>query len=52
MSTKPWQISRRTMLRGMGAMMSLPLLEAMAPLTAHATMSDAALRKASSSAAT
>jgi hypothetical protein len=28
---KTWQISRRTMLKGMGAMMSLPMLEAMAP---------------------
>src|SRR5688500_17786053 len=26
---RPWQISRRTMLRGVGAMMALPLLEAM-----------------------
>ena len=29
---KNWQISRRTMLKGMGAMLSLPLLEAMEPL--------------------
>ncbi len=28
---KSWQISRRTMLRGMGAAMALPLLDAMAP---------------------
>jgi hypothetical protein len=28
---KNWQISRRTMLRGVGAMLSLPLLDAMAP---------------------
>jgi hypothetical protein len=27
-----WQISRRTMLKGMGAMLSLPVLEAMEPL--------------------
>src|SRR5438034_9572086 len=27
-----WQISRRTMLKGMGAMLSLPWLEAMKPL--------------------
>lgn len=39
MSKKSWQISRRTMLRGMGAMMSLPLLEAMAPITARAASS-------------
>ncbi len=32
MSTKSWQISRRTMLKGVGAVMSLPLLEAMSPL--------------------
>ncbi len=31
---KKWQISRRTMLKGVGAMMGLPLLEAMAPLKA------------------
>ena len=36
MSTKNWQISRRTMLKGVGAMMSLPLLEAMKPLSALA----------------
>ncbi|MDB6121638.1 MAG: hypothetical protein JWQ71_631 [Pedosphaera sp.] len=29
---KNWQLSRRTMLKGMGAMLSLPLLEAMGPL--------------------
>jgi hypothetical protein len=29
---KTWQISRRTMLKGVGAAMSLPLLEAMTPL--------------------
>jgi hypothetical protein len=29
---KNWRISRRTMLKGMGAMLSLPLLEAMEPL--------------------
>ena len=32
MSTKPWHISRRTMLKGVGAMIGLPFLEAMAPL--------------------
>src|SRR5690348_18312968 len=31
MSTKSWHISRRTMLRGVGVAMSLPLLDAMAP---------------------
>src|SRR5579859_2958512 len=30
---KKLQISRRTMLRGMGAMLSLPLLDAMAPVS-------------------
>ncbi len=33
-----WQISRRTMLRGMGAALALPVLEAMAPSTARATV--------------
>ena len=28
---KNWQISRRTMLKGVGAMLSLPLLEVMEP---------------------
>ena len=32
MSQKTWQISRRTMLRGMGAALALPFLEAMAPV--------------------
>jgi Protein of unknown function (DUF1552) len=31
-----WKISRRTMLKGMGAMLSLPLLEAMGPLPVFA----------------
>ncbi len=31
--SKKWQISRRTMLKGMGVSMALPLLEAMQPLT-------------------
>ncbi len=43
MNTKSWQISRRTMLKGVGAMMSLPLLEAMGPFTAGAA--SAAARK-------
>lgn len=39
--TKSWQISRRTMLKGMGVMMGLPLLEAMRPgLAAATTTSD------------
>ncbi|HRI87945.1 MAG TPA: DUF1552 domain-containing protein [Candidatus Hydrogenedentes bacterium] len=36
MSSKSWQISRRTMLRGMGAALALPLLDAMAPSVAQA----------------
>lgn len=36
MSEKRWKISRRTMLKGMGAVMSLPLLEAMSPVAALA----------------
>jgi len=34
---KKWQISRRTMLKGLGAAISLPLLEVMQPLTALAS---------------
>jgi len=33
---KSWQLSRRSMLKGVGAVMGLPLLEAMRPLTALA----------------
>ena len=33
---KSWKISRRTMLRGIGAAMALPLLEVMGPTTARA----------------
>jgi hypothetical protein len=38
-TSRNWHISRRTMLKGMGAMLSLPLLEAMHPfpLLAHGT---------------
>jgi hypothetical protein len=36
MSNKSWRISRRTLLRGMGVAMGLPLLEAMGPLAALA----------------
>ena len=36
MSIRSWQISRITMLRGMGAAIALPLLDAMAPATARA----------------
>ena len=41
MSEKRWKISRRTMLKGVGAVMSLPLLEAMGPLAALANNSRA-----------
>ncbi len=34
---KNWQISRRTMLQGTGAMLALPLLDAMKPLASAAT---------------
>lgn len=34
MSTKRWQISRRTLLKGAGVALGLPLLEAMGPLAA------------------
>jgi len=36
MSRKKWEISRRTMLRGMGAAMALPVLDAMLPARASA----------------
>lgn len=39
MSGKSWKISRRTMLRGVGASMALPFLEAMAPKSARAAAS-------------
>src|SRR3954451_11196743 len=38
---KKWQISRRTMLKGVGAMLSLPMLEAMGPLPLFAGASPA-----------
>lgn len=41
MSTKDGRISRRTMLRGMGATMALPLLDAMAPTKAQAAIAAA-----------
>ena len=43
MSDKSWQIPRRTILRGMGAAIALPILDAMAPLrTAKAATTAAA----------
>jgi len=36
MSRYNWTISRRTMLRGMGAAMALPILDAMSPASARA----------------
>src|SRR6218665_1041984 len=45
MSNK-WQISRRTMLKGMGVVMGLPLLDAMKPLESiAATVADAAVNE-------
>ena len=35
--SKSWQLSRRTLLRALGAAVSLPCLEAMQPLSAKAT---------------
>jgi hypothetical protein len=44
---KTWQVSRRTMLKGMGAMLSIPVLEAMAPaLRAGTTARKAPVRMA------
>ena len=39
MTIKSWHISRRTMLKGLGAAVALPWLEAMAPLTSMAAES-------------
>lgn len=44
MSKQSWRISRRTMLRGMGAAMALPMLDAMAPASARAASAAAAGR--------
>ena len=38
LAARPWQISRRTALRGLGAAVALPLLEAMIPSAAGAEM--------------
>src|SRR3954462_1214101 len=38
----PWRISRRTMLRGLGATIALPLLNAMLPTSARAAAGAAA----------
>jgi hypothetical protein len=48
MSNPTWQISRRTMLRGMGAAMALPFLDAMMPVkrAAAATVGKAPVRMA------
>ncbi|MFP6582884.1 MAG: DUF1552 domain-containing protein [Candidatus Hydrogenedentota bacterium] len=42
MKPRTWQISRRTMLRGMGAALALPMLDAMAPASARAAAKVAA----------
>src|SRR4051794_25733912 len=39
---KPWQVSRRTMLRGVGVTMALPLLDAMTSAAAAARAGEAA----------
>lgn len=46
MSRGNWQISRRTMLRGMGASLALPFLNAMAPATARAATAKPPVRMA------
>ena len=48
MSTKSWQLSRRTFLRGAGAAIALPMLDAMRPLSAfaNATATKAPVRMA------
>src|SRR6266581_1309128 len=42
MTQRPWQISRRTLLRGAGAAIALPMLNAMAPFR---TFADSAVAK-------
>ena len=39
---RPWKISRRTMLKGLGAAMALPALDVMGPITARAATAAAA----------
>jgi len=46
MSMEKWRISRRTMLRGMGASLALPLLDAMMPAKAAAATAKAPVRMA------
>lgn len=46
MSRENWRISRRTMLRGMGAAMALPVLDAMAPRVASAAAAKPPVRMA------
>lgn len=46
MSMEKWRISRRTMLRGMGASLALPLLDAMMPAKAAASVVKAPVRMA------
>lgn len=46
MSREHWRISRRTMLRGMGAAMALPVLDAMAPRVASAATAKPPVRMA------
>lgn len=44
--SKKWQISRRTMLRGVGAALALPMLDAMMPAKAYARAKKAPVRMA------
>ncbi|MBI1320999.1 MAG: DUF1552 domain-containing protein [Candidatus Hydrogenedens sp.] len=46
MSTEKWRISRRTMLRGLGASMALPLMDAMMPAKAAAAVAKPPVRMA------
>jgi len=46
MSNEKWRISRRTMLRGMGASMALPFMNAMAPAKAYASTAKPPVRMA------
>jgi hypothetical protein len=45
MTNRPWMISRRTLLRGLGTAIALPVLDAMAPSLARAQAAGAAPRR-------
>ncbi|MCH1506496.1 MAG: hypothetical protein L7V86_23165, partial [Verrucomicrobiales bacterium] len=44
-SSRSWHLTRRTMLRGLGASLALPFLEVMEPTTSKAAVLNAARKK-------